>query len=215
MTSQRAPLVLIATVLLHVGAILFLTLSHADRIDLHPDPKPVFVRIVPTPTPPRPQPVAVAAPAAKPAPAIVRPTIRPSPAPRVVASASVDVPVRAPEPATASAPPAPEPVAPVPAPQPPVKTAVSLSASYAAANRKPVYPAMSRRYEEQGTVVLRVLVNPDGSAGAVQIKTSSGYPLLDAAARDAVQSWRFQPATMDGKAVAEWYQIPIPFRLQE
>jgi protein TonB len=213
MKSQRSPLVLIATVLLHVGAILFLMLTHADRIDLHLDPKPVFVRIVPTPTPPRPQPVAVAAPAAKPAAAAVRPTIRPAPEPPVVTRAPVDGPARAPEPVTASAPPAPEPVP--PAPPPPVKTAVSLSASYAASNRKPVYPAMSRRYDEQGTVLLRVLVNPDGSAGAVQIKSSSGFALLDAAARDAVQSWRFQPATVDGKAVAEWYQIPIPFRLQE
>jgi protein TonB len=29
-----------------------------------------------------------------------------------------------------------------------------------------------------------------------------------------VQSWRFNPATSDGKPIAEWYQVSIPFKLQ-
>lgn len=63
-------------------------------------------------------------------------------------------------------------------------------------------------------MVLRVLVKADGTAGAVEILTSSGYPLLDESARTTVQTWRFKPATIDGKPVAEWYQVPIPFKLQ-
>ncbi|MDB5727234.1 MAG: fhaB [Noviherbaspirillum sp.] len=73
---------------------------------------------------------------------------------------------------------------------------------------------MSRRYEEQGTVVLRVLVKSDGTAGAVEIKSSSGYPLLDESAKATVRTWRFNPATSDGQPIAEWYQVPIPFKLQ-
>lgn len=94
------------------------------------------------------------------------------------------------------------------------KTSVSIPASYAASNRKPDYPKLSQRFGEQGTTVLRVLVQSDGSAGEVQIRKSSGYELLDEAARTAIRSWRFNPATSDGKAIAEWYQIPIPFTLQ-
>jgi TonB family protein len=37
--------------------------------------------------------------------------------------------------------------------------------------------------------------------------------MLDEAARSAVQTWRFNPATSDGKAVAEWYLVPIIFKL--
>lgn len=113
----------------------------------------------------------------------------------------------------APAEPAPEPQASA-APPPSARTPVSIPASYAATNRKPEYPRMSRQLEEQGTVVLRVLVRADGTAGAVEIRTSSGFPLLDQSARNAVQTWRFHPATQDGKPVDEWFLIPIPFKLQ-
>jgi protein TonB len=42
--------------------------------------------------------------------------------------------------------------------KPSARTEVSISASYAAANRKPEYPKMSLRLGEQGTVVLTVMV---------------------------------------------------------
>jgi protein TonB len=91
---------------------------------------------------------------------------------------------------------------------------VSILASYSASNVKPVYPRMSQRLGEQGTVVLRVLVRGDGTAGAVEVKSSSGFTRLDQSAVDAVKTWRFNPATIDGKPVDEWYQVPIPFKLQ-
>lgn len=89
------------------------------------------------------------------------------------------------------------------------------NASYAATNRTPPYPRISLSNGEEGTVILRVLVTPEGTAGAVEIKASSGHPLLDESARKTVMSWRFKPATVDGKPVAEWYQVPIPFKLQD
>ena len=100
-----------------------------------------------------------------------------------------------------------------PAPPPtPARTGVAISASYAASNRPPAQPARSLRNGEQGKVILRVMVQADGSAGEVQVRTSSGFPLLDEAARSAVQTWRFNPATSDGKPVAEWYLVPIIFK---
>ena len=81
-------------------------------------------------------------------------------------------------------------------------------------NIKPSYPPMSKRLSEQGTVVLRVLVKSDGTAGTIEIKSSSGFPRLDQAAIDAVKTWRFNPATNDGKPVDEWYPAPFTFKLQ-
>ncbi len=62
--------------------------------------------------------------------------------------------------------------------------------------------------------MLRVLVKADGTAGEVQVKSSSGFPLLDESAKTTVQTWRFNPATSDGKPVDEWFLVPIPFKLQ-
>lgn len=97
----------------------------------------------------------------------------------------------------------------------PVKTGVSISASYANTNHKPEYPSMSRRLNEQGTVTLKVLVTENGAASMVEVKTSSSYPLLDESAKNAVMQWRFNPATIDGKPISEFYSLVIPFMLLE
>lgn len=99
-------------------------------------------------------------------------------------------------------------------PKPAAHTEVSITASYAASNRKPEYPKMSQRYGEQGTVVLTVLVKSDGSAGDVEVKSTSGFPRLDRAAAEAVKSWRFNPATVDGKPIDKSYDVPITFKPQ-
>ena len=90
---------------------------------------------------------------------------------------------------------------------------VSIPANYAANNRKPDYPLLSRRQEEQGTVFLRIYVHTDGTAGKVHLKKSSGYTLLDESALRAVRNWHFRPAIANNKPIAEWYQLAIPFKL--
>ena len=175
-----------------------------------PTPKTIEQPVAkPTPIPPRSQPVAAPAPTPQPQPLPSKVTT-----PTEVAQAAPVAPVSAP---TAPTPPAPTRVEAPPAPAPvtaPSRTDVSIPASYSASNQKPIYPNMSKRLGEQGTVVLRVLVKADGSAGEVEVKSSSSYPRLDQAAIDAVKTWRFNPAKIDGKATDEWYQVPIPFKLQ-
>lgn len=96
-----------------------------------------------------------------------------------------------------------------------METEVSIPASYAAGNRLPVEPPMSRRLGEQGTVRLRVLVRADGTAGDVQVAVSSGHPMLDEAAKSAVRTWRFNPATRNGKPIDKAFQVPITFKLSD
>ena len=61
--------------------------------------------------------------------------------------------------------------------------------------------------------MLRVFVTPEGTAGEVRIQSSSGSPLFDEAALEAVRQWRFVPARQGDNAVAAWVQVPIVFRL--
>ena len=56
-----------------------------------------------------------------------------------------------------------------------------------------------------GDQSLDVHVGADGRVTEVRLKQSSGSTLLDRTAIDTVKKWRFKPATVDGRPVAEWY----------
>jgi protein TonB len=64
-------------------------------------------------------------------------------------------------------------------------------------------------------VVLSVWVSAEGDADRLAVVKSSGYPLLDRAAVDAVQRWRFQPARRAGLDTGSLVQVPVVFRLDE
>ena len=80
-------------------------------------------------------------------------------------------------------------------------------------NPPPVYPRMSRRMGEQGTVLVRVLISAEGRAEQAEIRTSSGYARLDEAALDTVRRWRYVPGKRAGIAEAMWFNVPIRFVL--
>jgi len=82
-------------------------------------------------------------------------------------------------------------------------------------NPKPSYPLLARRLKLEGTVIVRVLVSPEGKAKIVRLETSAGSQVLDQAALDAVQAWSFVPAQQGGQAVSAWVDVPIRFHLTE
>ena len=75
-----------------------------------------------------------------------------------------------------------------------------------------VYPPLSQRMGEEGTVELRILVNERGLPEKIEIKKSSGYPRLDEAARQAAQRTTFKPYTEGGKAMPMFAIREIKFR---
>lgn len=80
---------------------------------------------------------------------------------------------------------------------------------------QPPYPASAQRLEQEGVVILRVLVGSDGRVTRAEIRSSSGHASLDESAiRHALRAWRFVPATRDGAAVEAWRDIPVRFELQ-
>lgn len=78
----------------------------------------------------------------------------------------------------------------------------------------PVYPARSRRANEQGTATIRVLVDVAGRPAQVSLAASSGHPELDQAALSAVRAAQFRPYVEGGLAQAVWVHVPIKFVLQ-
>lgn len=63
------------------------------------------------------------------------------------------------------------------------------------------YPAIERRAQIEGTVVLRFVVDVDGKVMYPQVVRSSGYSGLDNAALEALKSVRFTPGIQQGRAV--------------
>ncbi|MEL1263865.1 TonB family protein [Pseudoxanthomonas putridarboris] len=90
----------------------------------------------------------------------------------------------------------------------------SASLEYVKASA-PRYPIAEIRNGVQGTVMLRVLVDTDGTPIDVQIEKSSGNRNLDKEARQHVlRTWRFKPALRDGVPVQAYGLVPIDFSLQ-
>ena len=77
-------------------------------------------------------------------------------------------------------------------------------------NPEPIYPEELRRQRIGGTVLLRVVIRPDGSLESVVLEKSSGYTALDESALAAVKQWRFQPARRG--AVATRFEAVLPIR---
>ena len=183
-----------------------------------PPPSAAAADAVALPPPPPPAPPAAASPAATPPP---RPQV-----------AAREAPPRPPSPAQApapqAAPAAPTPPAPVADPTPRVNlggtgdlsnvlvkgdNVIPAGPDPKVHNREPVYPFESVRRGQQGMVGLLVHVSPEGLPSQVAIEHSSGFDLLDRAARDAVASWRFVPAVRDGQPIPSNASVRIVFQL--
>ncbi len=81
-------------------------------------------------------------------------------------------------------------------------------------NPAPAYPAVARRSGDQGTVMLKVLVSPEGAPLRVELDQSSGSKPLDSAALDAVKGWRFVPARRGAQNIEGWVRVPVVFKLE-
>lgn len=177
------------------------------------EPPPLLVKLA-APAEPKPLPVQPAVKPEKPAP---RPA-RAEPPPRPLLAMPAEAPAAGP--VVAVAPPAP-PAAPVEAPAraSPVAAApgplspARFDAAYLQ-NPEPRYPPLSRRLGEEGKVLLRVRVTPEGTVAAVDLEKSSNFERLDAAARQAVARWRFVPARRGDEAIEGLVIVPVVFRLE-
>jgi len=76
----------------------------------------------------------------------------------------------------------------------------------------PVYPALARNQHVSGDVRIDALIDANGRV--TTMKVISGPTLLHQAAMDALRQWKYQPATLDGKAVPMHLTVTLQFRLQ-
>ncbi|MGD0973370.1 MAG: energy transducer TonB [Candidatus Korobacteraceae bacterium] len=76
----------------------------------------------------------------------------------------------------------------------------------------PEYSEEARKAKYQGTVVLWMVVDPNGAPQQVRVTRKLGMG-LDEKAIEAVRKWKFEPAMKDGKPVAVQISVEVNFRL--
>jgi TonB family protein len=87
-----------------------------------------------------------------------------------------------------------------------------VSAPRALDTPDPEYSEEARKAKYQGTVVLWLIVGPDGKPRDIKVARALGMG-LDQKAMEAVRNWKFEPAMKDGKPVAVQINVEVNFRL--
>jgi protein TonB len=73
--------------------------------------------------------------------------------------------------------------------------------------RTPAYPVQWQADDQQGAVLLSVLVKEDGSVGEAKVLESSGYARIDKASLRAGINCKFKPGTKNGEAAPSWVKM--------
>ncbi|MBI4957829.1 MAG: energy transducer TonB [Myxococcales bacterium] len=121
----------------------------------------------------------------------------------------------APREPTGPAPPPPTPAPPAPAPRPPpaVKaTREDVAPPKPLSRTPPAYPASAKAAGVEGTVTVRYVVTESGDVA--EVRATAGPEELRAACVAAVASWRFEPATSEGRPVRFAATARFPFRIR-
>ena len=98
------------------------------------------------------------------------------------------------------------------APEVPLPVGGDVNSAKLTSKVDPVYPALARNQHVSGDVRIDALIDANGRV--TTMKVIAGPTLLHQAAMDALRQWKYQPATLDGKAVPMHLTVTLQFRLQ-
>jgi protein TonB len=99
-----------------------------------------------------------------------------------------------------------------PAPVPEIKVGGQATLPRAILSVRPEYPVAAKSAHIEGDVKIEAEIDQTGKVTGM--KLISGPTLLQAAALHALQQWKYEPAKLDGQAVAGKMIVTLRFRLQ-
>lgn len=82
------------------------------------------------------------------------------------------------------------------------------------AGAAPDYPEDARKEKVEGVVIIQAVVEEDGTVSQARVLKGI-HPSLDRESMETVRGWTFEPATLNGKPVAVFYNLTIRFRLSK
>ncbi len=97
---------------------------------------------------------------------------------------------------------------------PPYRVGGNVTRPEKVSGSPPEYTIEARKAQVQGVVILETVIDEKGNV--TDVKILKGLPEgLDEAALEAVRTWKFSPAKMDGKPVPVLYVLTVNFTIEE
>ena len=98
-------------------------------------------------------------------------------------------------------------------PEGPIMVGGDVKAPEKVSAPNPQYTEIARKARIQGVVIVQAIIDKEGNV--TNVKVLKGLPMgLEEAAVEAIKSWKFKPATLNGKPVTVYYNLTVNFKLQ-
>src|SRR5258706_6827036 len=95
---------------------------------------------------------------------------------------------------------------------PPYRVGGEVSRPEVLLTTKPQYTELARRARISGVVIVEAVIDEQGNV--TETRVLKGLPMgLSKAAVDAVQTWKFKPAILEGKPVPVYYVLTVNFQV--
>jgi TonB family protein len=95
----------------------------------------------------------------------------------------------------------------------PVRVGSTIVTPHKIVDAPPVYPPIAQSARVQGVVILEITVGVDGTVTGAKVLRS--IPLLDQAALDCVQQWKYEPTQLNGGPVPVIMTVTVNFVLKD
>lgn len=80
------------------------------------------------------------------------------------------------------------------------------------AGNPPVYNEMARKARVQGVIIIEAVIDENGDV--TDARVLKGLPMgLDKSALDALKTWKFKPAMLEGRPVRVYYTLTVNFQI--
>jgi protein TonB len=97
-------------------------------------------------------------------------------------------------------------------PEVPMRVGGDVKAPVAISRSAPRYPEVARKARIEGTVIVEAVIDPAGNVVDARVLSDIGMG-CGQAALDAIRSWKYEPATFNGRPVRVYLTVTVSFRL--